>query len=151
MDLEQLKLIQKRNEERKKLKSEASPGPWRWSYSYDMWNSVHWCLENPESPDNGVGDGIHRTINSHLVTLSSVFDTKLDDSAPAIPLDETPDFRLIIAARNDTPEEDIDVLIGYLDQLQEELKDRERDLEFEYNERVAAEKELERFKQKYGD
>lgn len=140
-----LQAIRGRNEERKRLKAEASPGPWQWTYDYQMGNRrTHWCLSNPERFDGGVRDGRKRTINHNLVTLASYeFE---DSSIDSLPLSETPDFRLIVAARNDTPENDIDALLWEIGHLEELLKDRCEDLEFEHKERVAAEEELEQLR-----
>lgn len=42
--------------------------PWRWVKKYEMaCGEYHWCLESIPQPDNGVGDGLDRTIGLILL------------------------------------------------------------------------------------
>lgn len=98
--------------------AKATAGPWKWSRIYELPYGMPsdagplWTLENPEQPDGGVGDGVRRAINGELVLAN---DRTCDLGGR--PLDCTPDFEFIAAARSDIP-----ALLATVAALREALK-----------------------------
>lgn len=69
----------------------ATPGPWEWGKIYGLGDGrTCWGLHNPERPDGGVGDGLSRITNIHLL-LRTQRTHDYDD----VPLEQTPDFEFI--------------------------------------------------------
>jgi hypothetical protein len=125
----------------------ATPGPWRWSQDFEgRHGEKHWCLYNPERPDGGIGDGIRRTIDYHLVTLSTsdhyCVDEEKDLTEEEIKqgktwatrsIDNRPDFQLIANAPTD-----IAALVARVRELEAENKARFTEGAKETKERVLS-------------